>query len=121
MNAWYCTIEKDANGNSIVVEGNPGTNYPRIASNIGNGGVYRSSHYYRNAAFLRLKNLEIGYSIPGRVFGHQVGIKNIRVYGAGYNLLTFSELKTIDPETSDEGYQTYPQVKIYNFGVKVTF
>ena len=108
-------------GNSIVVEGNPGTNYPRIASNIGNGGVYRSSHYYRNAAFLRLKNLEIGYSIPGRVFGHQVGIKNIRVYGAGYNLLTFSELKTIDPETSDEGYQTYPQVKILNVGVKVTF
>ena len=121
VNAWYCTIEKDANGNSIVVEGNPGTNYPRIASNIGNGGVYRSSHYYRNAAFLRLKNLEIGYSIPGRVFGHQVGIKNIRVYGAGYNLLTFSELKTIDPETSDEGYQTYPQVKIFNVGVKVTF
>ncbi len=121
VNAWYCTIEKDANGNSIVVEGNPGTNHPRIASNIGNGGVYRSSYYYRNAAFLRLKNLEIGYSIPGRVFGHQVGIKNIRVYGAGYNLLTFSELKTIDPETSDEGYQTYPQVKIFNVGVKVTF
>ena len=121
VNAWYCTIEKDDAGNSIVVEGNPGTNYPRIASNIGNGGVYRSSHYYRNAAFLRLKNLEIGYTLPGRVFGHQVGIKNIRFYVAGYNLLTFSELKTIDPETSDEGYQTYPQVKIYNAGVKVTF
>ncbi|MBR4133412.1 MAG: TonB-dependent receptor [Bacteroidales bacterium] len=121
VNAWYCTIEKDAAGNSIVVEGNPGTNYPRIASNIGNGGVYRSSYYYRNAAFLRLKNLEIGYTLPGRVFGHQVGIKNIRFYLAGYNLLTFSELKTIDPETSDEGYQTYPQVKIYNAGVKVTF
>ena len=61
------------------------------------------------------------YSIPGRVFGHRVGVKNIRFYLAGYNLLTFSGLKTIDPETSDEGYQTYPQVKIYNFGVKVTF
>ena len=100
---------------------NPDTNYPRIASNIGNGGVYRTSFYYRNAAFLRLKNLEIGYTLPGRVFGHQVGIKSTRFYAAGYNLLTFSELKTIDPETSDEGYQTYPQVKIFNFGVKVTF
>ena len=121
VNAWYCTVEKDEAGKSIVVEGNPGTNYPRIASNIGNGGVYRTSYYYRNAAFLRLKNVELGYSIPGKVFGHQVGIKNIRFYAAGYNLLTFSGLKTIDPETSDEGYQTYPQVKIYNFGVKVTF
>ena len=100
---------------------NKDSNYPRIASNIGNGGVYRTSFYYRNAAFLRLKNVELGYTIPGRVFGHQVGISNIRLYTAGYNLLTFSELKTIDPETSDEGYQTYPQVKIFNFGVKVTF
>ena len=129
LNAWWCTFEKDENGNlvldedgnTIPIEGVPGTTQPRIASNIGNGGVYRSSYYYRNAAFLRLKNLEIGYTLPGRVFGHQVGIKNIRVYGAGYNLLTFSELKTIDPETSDEGYQTYPQVKIFNVGVKVTF
>ena len=128
-NAWWCTFERDASGNlvydadgnTVVIEGVPGTTHPRIASNIGNGGVYRSSYYYRNAAFLRLKNLEIGYNLPGRVFGHQVGIKNIRFYAAGYNLLTFSELKTIDPETSDEGYQTYPQVKIYNLGVKVTF
>ena len=120
-NAWYCTTTKDEAGNTIVVEGNPGTNYPRIASNIGNGGVYRSSFYYRNAAFLRLKNVELGYNLPGKVFGHQVGISNIRLYAAGYNLLTFSELKTIDPETSDEGYQTYPQVKIFNFGAKVTF
>ena len=120
-NAWYCIVEKDEAGNSIIVEGNPGTNHPRIASNIGNGGVYRTSYYYRNAAFLRLKNLEVGYNLPGRVFGHQVGIKNIRFYAAGYNLLTFSELKTVDPETSDEGFEVYPQVKIYNFGVEVTF
>ena len=113
-------IEADVAVNAWNLD-NPDSNYPRIASNIGNGGVYRTSFYYRNAAFLRLKNLELGYTLPGRVFGHQVGIKSTRFYAAGYNLLTFSELKTIDPETSDEGYQTYPQVKIFNFGVKVTF
>ena len=40
---------------------------------------------------------------------------------AGYNLLTFSELKFVDPETSDEGYQTYPQMRIVNTGVKLSF
>ncbi len=113
-------IEMDAAKNAWTLD-NPDTDHPRIASNIGNGGVYRSSYYYRNAAFLRLKNLELGYNLPGRVLGHQVGIKNTRVYLAGYNLLTFSGLKNVDPETSDEGYQTYPQVKIYNIGVKVSF
>ena len=113
-------IEMDAAVNAWTLD-NKDTDHPRIASNIGNGGVYRTSYYYRNAAFLRLKNLEIGYTLPGAVFGHQVGIKNIRVYAAGYNLLTLSELKNVDPETSDEGYQTYPQVRIFNFGVKVTF
>ncbi len=113
-------IEADAAVNAWTLD-NPDTDHPRIASNIGNGGVYRTSYYYRNAAFLRLKNVELGYTLPGNVFGYQIGIKNIRFYAAGYNLLTFSELKTIDPETSDEGYQTYPQVKIFNFGVKVTF
>jgi hypothetical protein len=113
-------IERDVAVNAWTLD-NTQTDHPRIASNIGNGGVYRTSYYYRNAAFLRLKNVELGYTLPGNVFGHQVGIKSTRFYAAGYNLLTLSELKTIDPETSDEGYQTYPQVKIFNFGVKVTF
>ncbi|MBP5383067.1 MAG: TonB-dependent receptor [Bacteroidales bacterium] len=113
-------IERDVAVNAWTLD-NTQTDHPRIASNIGNGGVYRTSYYYRNAAFLRLKNVELGYTLPGNVFGHQVGIKSTRFYAARYNLLTLSELKTIDPETSDEGYQTYPQVKIFNFGVKVTF
>ncbi len=45
----------------------------------------------------------------------------MRFYIGGYNLLTFSALKSVDPENNDEGYQTYPQMKIYNAGVKVMF
>ena len=100
---------------------NTTSDYPRIGSTVSNGGVNRSDYYSRNAAFLRLKNVELGYTIPGRIFGERSGVRDIRLYLAGYNLLTFSELKYVDPETSDEGYQTYPQVRIYNFGVKVSF
>ncbi len=100
---------------------NPDSDQPRIGSTVSNGGVNRSSFYSRNAAFLRLKNLEIGYTIPMNRLVPKLGVSGLRFYVAGYNLLTLSELKFVDPETSDEGYQTYPQMRIINTGVKLTF
>lgn len=100
---------------------NRDSNFPRIGSTISNGGVYRSSFYYSDASFLRLKNLEIGYSISNRWLKRYSGIANLRVYVGGYNLLTFDSLKYVDPETSDEEAQTYPQMKVINMGIKVTF
>ena len=100
---------------------NPDSDQPRIGSTVSNGGVNRSSFYSRNAAFLRLKNVEIGYTIPLNRLLPRFGASGLRFYVAGYNLLTLSELKFVDPETSDEGYQTYPQMRIINTGVKLTF
>ena len=100
---------------------NPNSDQPRIGSTVSNGGVNRSSFYSRNAAFLRLKNVEIGYTIPLNRLVPKLGATGLRFYVAGYNLLTLSELKFVDPETSDEGYQTYPQMRIINTGVKLTF
>ena len=99
---------------------NPTSDYPRLGSTVSNGGVNRSSFYYRDASFLRLKNVEVGYTIPQKAFGN-IPVKSLRLYVAGYNLLTFSSLTEIDPETSDEGYQNYPQMRIVNAGVKLTF
>ncbi len=100
---------------------NTDSDQPRIGSTVSNGGVNRSDFYSRNAAFLRLKNVELGYTLPVRKFAPRTGIRSLRFYVAGYNLLTFSELKFVDPETSDESYQTYPQMRIINTGVKLTF
>ena len=100
---------------------NTDSDYPRIGSTVSNGGVNRADYYSRNAAFLRLKNVELGYTLPVRKWAPKLGIQSLRFYVAGYNLLTFSELKYVDPETSDEGYQTYPQMRIVNTGLKLSF
>ena len=100
---------------------NTDSNYPRIGSTVSNGGVNRADFYSRNAAFLRLKNIEIGYTLPVAKMNPKLGIKSLRFYIAGYNLLTLSELKFVDPETSDESYQTYPQMRIVNTGLKLSF
>ena len=113
-------IEKEAALNAWTLD-TPTASRPRIGSTVSNGGVNRVSFYYRNAAFLRLKNVEIGYTIPDNVLFNNMKIKSLRFYVAGYNLLTFSGLKNVDPETSDESYQTYPQMRIFNTGVKLTF
>ena len=88
---------------------------------MSNGGVNRADYYSRNASFLRLKSLELGYSLPLSRYLPKTGVRSLRFYIAGYNLLTLSQLKFVDPETSDEGYQTYPQMRIVNTGVKISF
>lgn len=113
-------IEREAAERAWTLD-NRSSDYPRIGSTVSNGGVNPSDFYLRNAAFLRLKNVEIGYTIPKKVFGSAIGVKGIRFYLGGYNLLTLSQLKNVDPETSDESYQTYPQMRIFNTGVKIMF
>jgi hypothetical protein len=97
---------------------NPDSDYPRLLSTITNGGTTRSSFYYRNASFLRLKNVELGYTIPQKAFG-KVPVRGLRIYIAGYNLFTISQLKEVDPEASSD--VSYPQMRIYNAGVKLSF
>lgn len=74
-----------------------------------------------NAAYLRMKSIELGYTLPAR-WTEKVGIKNLRIYANGYNLLTFTGLKDVDPEhTNDgEGYN-YPLNKTVSVGVNVKF
>jgi hypothetical protein len=67
---------------------------------------------------LRLKNVELGYTIPQKAFG-KVPVRGLRIYIAGYNLFTISQLKEVDPEASSD--VSYPQMRIYNAGVKLSF
>ncbi|MDR3060890.1 MAG: TonB-dependent receptor [Dysgonamonadaceae bacterium] len=99
---------------------NTSSDYPRIGSTVSNGSVYRNSFYYKNAAFLRFKNLEIGYTLPKALL-EKLGITNTRIYIGGYNLFTIDGLKFVDPENSDEEVQTYPQLRVFNAGFKLTF
>lgn len=114
-------VNKDAAERAWTLN-NTDSNYPRLGSTVSNGGVYRVSFYHRNAAFVRLKNVEVGYTIPQKVFASFIPVKGLRFYLGGYNLLTLSGLKEIDPETADgSASSTYPQMRIFNAGVKLSF
>lgn len=100
---------------------NPNGTYPRADDRSGEYyGNYRSTFWLRNTSFLRLKNLELGYTFQRETLRH-IGISGLRVYANGFNLLTFTPLKDYDPEGNNETGYFYPQQKIYNLGLNVTF
>ncbi len=82
------------------------------------GHNYMSSDLWlRNASYLRLKNIEVGYSLP-RSVTRMLHVSSLRVSLSGYNLLTFDKLKVCDPETNPNG-TAYPMIKILNFGLRI--
>lgn len=78
-----------------------------------------SDLWLRDASYVRLKNIEVGYSFP-KQWLEKIHISSLRLSVSGYNLLTFSDLDFCDPESNPDG-RAYPLVKIVNFGLKVGF
>lgn len=74
-----------------------------------------------NSAYLRLKSIELGYTLPPRWMA-KAGFKNLRVYVNAYNLLTFTKVKHVDPEHPEDTYgYLYPLNKTVSVGVNVKF
>lgn len=80
-----------------------------------------NTFWLRETDYIRLKNVELGYSIPSRYAG-RVGVQNFRVYINAFNLFTYSpDMKEFDPELGTGSGQGYPLQKIINFGLSVNF
>lgn len=97
--------------------------YPRAddrASASINGGLYQNNFWLNNASFLRLKNVELGYTIKADVLS-RIRISGLRVYASAFNLFTITPVKDYDPEGSSASGQFYPQQRIVNVGVNVKF
>ncbi len=79
-----------------------------------------STFWLKDASYVRLKTLELSYTIPEKLLS-KVKISGMRVYLNGNNLITWDKLKWVDPENTDQSGQFYPQSKIYNLGINVSF
>lgn len=109
-------------------ESNPNGSYPRLTNQDENGNSRSSSFYVEDASYLRLKNLQIGYSLPRKVLD-KVAIKNLRMYASFDNLWTLTGYSGFDPEIGTNGWildtaidkAFYPQLKTMGFGLNLTF
>lgn len=99
-------------------EQNLAAKYPRLTQNNRNSNYTMSDYWLFNGAYLRLKNITLGYNLPGD-WAKKVKLQNIRVYGSASDILTFNKYpKGWDPEVSSTGY---PITSSYVFGLSVTF
>ena len=74
----------------------------------------------RKGDYLRLKNVELGYTFSVDAL-KKAGISKLRIYGDATNLFTLDHVKVADPEARDVNLEAYPQRRIINFGVQATF
>ncbi|TKG95494.1 TonB-dependent receptor [Puteibacter caeruleilacunae] len=94
--------------------------YPRLTLTGNAHNTQDSDFWVKDASYIRLKNVEVGYNFKGE-FLKGIGMKSLRAYINGYNLLTFDKLKITDPESNTGTDSKYPVVKIFNIGVKANF
>jgi TonB-linked SusC/RagA family outer membrane protein len=107
---------------------NPNAYFPRLRSYeaLNDGGTMRqpTDKYMQDLAYIRLKNLSIGYTLPAGIM-RKLGFSNCRFYVTGENLLTFTKLETdyIDPEqaSAETNGRVYPFMKSYAFGLDLSF
>ncbi|MBE0654129.1 MAG: hypothetical protein IH594_10050, partial [Bacteroidales bacterium] len=103
---------------------------PKYPANMKNGGGLHASNYqqtWENVSFLRVKNITLGYNLPKKVMGTK-----IKVYADASNVLLFTNLKNMDPETTNakdnqsgsdggQGLHAYPNQKSFTLGINLEF
>ncbi|MCH5318188.1 MAG: TonB-dependent receptor [Paramuribaculum sp.] len=117
---YWKPISTDPNSPDYYVAQNPNASLPRVYGGGGNAGYNArvSDKYLQNAAYMRIKNITVGYTFPQK-WMKKIYVQNLRVYGSVENLHTFTSLpKGIDPENLS---WTYPFYRTWSIGASITF
>lgn len=114
-NVWKEMVDKRWTADHPT-DSHPRLNYDSKTANT------RSSYYIYDASFLRLKNIELGYTLPAR-WTAKLHLSKVRIYAGIQNAWTLTNFPGWDPERPSKNIasEVYPQVRIYNFGLNIGF
>lgn len=106
---------------------NLSASYPRLTIKDATRNNYDSSYWMQDASYLKMRNLQVGYTLPGRIV-NQAGLSRLRVYFSADNLLTITSFEGVDPEAgvrnntdSEDKRSYYPLTKSFSFGINASF
>lgn len=102
----------------ISANENPNASYPRLSYGTNDNNYRKSSFWLRDGSYLRLKTLEIGYTLPKSIV-NKIKFNKVRVFFIGTNLLTFAKFKEWDPEMGSTNGEQYPLTKTLTLGLTV--
>ena len=98
---------------------NPYAFWPRLSNQSVENNTKTSTWFMQDATFLRLKSVEVGYTVP-QMLTKKIKVQNLRVYVSGTNLLCWSKFKLWDPEMAGNGLG-YPIQRVINVGINLGF
>ncbi|HLP71632.1 MAG TPA: TonB-dependent receptor [Bacteroidales bacterium] len=99
---------------------NPNASFPRLTPTPITNNQQTSSFWVKDGTYLRLKTMELGYTLPQSLVS-KAGVKSLRVYFSGSNMLTFSSLKYLDPELASNRARYYFQQRVLALGINLGF
>jgi len=130
--AYTRTIFSDYNSSELVFDAwtaeNP-TEHPRLVAADPNGNFRRPSSYHvEDGSFLRLRNIQLGYTLPNAVL-NRIGMTQARIFVNAQNILTFTNYEGVDPEVGEgnntsrgiDNYRQYPQTTLVSAGLQLGF
>ena len=123
---WGNVLSEMANSNrwiSANISGDPATEnpnaeYPRLSYGPNSNNYQQSTYWLRNGSYLRLKTVEVGYTLPTQLV-NKVHFNTVRIFFVGTNLLTWSAFKLWDPEMGSTDGKRYPLSKNLSLGISV--
>ena len=123
---WGNVLSEMANSNrwiSADISGDPATEnpnaeYPRLSYGPNSNNYQQSTYWFRNGSYLRLKTVEVGYTLPTQLV-NKVHFNTVRIFFVGTNLLTWSAFKLWDPEMGSTDGKRYPLSKNLSLGISV--
>ena len=113
-------IFADVAERSWSVTNDPNAEYPRFSTETPANNLRASTYWQKDMSFLRLKNAELGYTLPKK-WTKRANMSAVRIYLQGVNLLTFSKFKLWDPELSSTYGNVYPLTQNVSLGLNLNF
>ncbi|WP_207534102.1 SusC/RagA family TonB-linked outer membrane protein [Desertivirga arenae] len=99
---------------------NPDASLPRLSLNANGNNNLTSSFWVKNSSYLRLKNVELAYTIKNKFLSRYTS-GGVRIFATGQNLFTVTDILNVDPENTAANGWYYPQQKTYTVGLNVQF
>ena len=117
---WGNVLKEMAESNRWIlgVNEDPNAEYPRLTYGNNENNNRASTFWLKNGAYLRLKTLDVGYTLPKSLV-RKAHLNTVRIFFTGTNLLTFSKFKLWDPEMGSSTGKSYPLNKTLSLGVSI--
>ncbi len=121
LSTQYYQIYGDRKYSRVVIDGLPNGNpHPKLSTRSIDNNFVNSDYWIINSAFFKLRNVELGYTLPREISG-KIGINQAKLFARGYNLFTISKIEDLDPENLNAGIGNFPLCSTYTFGISLAF